>query len=242
MMIRLMTRFIAAASLALGPLPLLAKELMSDKFEVKGSVLIYDTEKTNGEILDDDIRALKWSLRKHTAVTELHLNSSGGSVHAGAEMAEIVMKYRLDTYVEGECTSACVDVFLAGNRRQIARGAKIGFHQRSWAAQAVQRYYRNYRESNDWDTPFEFGSWIYADTQAEVHAHLVYMISRGVEPGFVVSTLKAKSSEIWYPSQEELAAAGVLREAVPGVVPLPRVAVVDTEGQPLLELEEKKQR
>ncbi|UWS78982.1 hypothetical protein N1037_17220 [Phaeobacter sp. G2] len=237
-----MIRSIVAATLALSPLSLMAKERMSDKFEVKGSVLIYDTEKANGEILDDDIRALKLSLRKHTAVTELHLNSSGGSVHAGAEMAAIVMKYRLDTYVEEECTSACVDVFLAGNRRQMASGAKIGFHQRSWAAQAVQRYYRKYRARNDWGTPFEFGSWIYGDTQTEVHAHLVYMISRGVEPGFVVSTLKAKSDEIWYPSHEELSAAGVLREAVPGVVPLQRVPVAQAEQLPLAAPEVKKQR
>jgi hypothetical protein len=215
---RPMFRFFATVALALSPMLLAAKEPSSAKFEVKGSVLIYDTEKINGEIRNDDIHALKRSLRNHAEIKELHLNSSGGSVHAGTEMAKLVMKYRLDTYVEGECTSACVDVFLAGNRRHVARGAKIGFHQRSWAADAVQRYYRNYRESHKWDSPFEFGAWIYADTQTEIHDHMAYMIARGVEPGFVVSTLKTEASDVWYPSHEELLAAGVLRDGLPGVV------------------------
>ncbi len=233
-------RLFAAASLAFAPLPLAAKEPLSEKFEVQGSVLIYDTEKNNGEIADDDIRALNRSLRKHVEVKELHLNSSGGSVHAGTEMAELVIKYSLDTYVEGECTSACVDVFLAGNRRHMARGAKIGFHQRSWAAEAVQRFYRSNRSDNRWDTPFEFGSWIYADTQSEIHAHQLYMISRGVDPGFVVETLKAEASEVWYPTQEELQAAGVLREAVPGIVTRPRQPLVNPGEAPTVELEKKK--
>lgn len=237
-----MIRSLVTASLVLGPVSLWAKEPLSDKFEVKGSILIYDTEKNNSEILDDDIRALKLSLRKNLEIKELQLNSSGGSVHAGTEMAEIVMKYQLDTYVEGECTSACVDIFLAGNRRHMARGAKIGFHQRSWAAEAVQRFYRRNRDRNRWDTPFEFGSWIYADTQAEIHAHQLYMVSRGVDPAFVVTTMQAGAREVWYPSQEELTASGVLRDAVPGIVARPREVDQISVELPAAILEEKKQR
>ncbi|OIQ43728.1 MAG: hypothetical protein BM558_10685 [Roseobacter sp. MedPE-SW] len=236
-----MIRFFVTASLVLGPISLWAKESLSEKFEVKGSILIYDTEKNNGEILDDDIRALKLSLRKNTEIKELQLNSSGGSVHAGTEMAQIVMKYQLDTYVEGECTSACVDVFLAGNRRHMARGAKIGFHQRSWASEAVQRFYRSNRNRNRWDTPFEFGSWIYADTQAEIHAHQLYMVSRGVDPGFVVTTLQAGAHDVWYPTEQELVAAGVLREAVPGGVAGQRQVEEISVEWPPADMKEKKQ-
>lgn len=237
-----MIRLITAMFLTLTPVVLQAKERVFDKFEVKGEVLVYDTEKNGGEILVDDIRALKQSLRNYSEIKELHLNSSGGSVHAGTEMAKLVMKYRLDTYVEGECTSACVDVFLAGNRRHVAHGAKIGFHQRSWAAEAVQHYYRSHRNRNNWDTPFEFGSWIYADTQTEIHDHLIYMISRGVEPGFVIETLKTAASNVWYPTHAELQAAGVLRDAVPGVVAGLSDAEMRVQQASEVELQEKKQR
>lgn len=209
-----MTRLLSACALAsmLAIPSAFAKEPLSDKFEVAGTVLIYDTEKTGDEIRDEDAEQLKLVLRRYTQIRELQLNSSGGSVFAGTEMAGVVMDYELDTHVAGECVSACVDVFLAGNRRRMARGSKIGFHHRSWGPQAVQSYYRDQRKENDWATPFEFGSWIYGDTQSEIYEHLIYMISRGVEPGFAIETLQAVASEEWYPSRSQLISAGVLRE------------------------------
>lgn len=197
---------------ALAFAPAFAKEPLSDKLEVEGAVLIYDTEKTGDEIRDEDIDQLKQILARHAEIKELRLNSSGGSVFAGSEMAGIVMEYGLDTNVAGECVSACVDVFLAGNRRSMTRGSKIGFHHRSWGPHAVQSYYRDQRREMDWATPFEFGSWIYGDTQTEIYEHLVYMVSRGVEPGFAIETLQAVASEEWYPSRAQLIAAGVLRQ------------------------------
>lgn len=189
-----------------------AKEPLSEKFQVKGAVLIYDTEKQHGEIRDEDIATLKKTLTAHPEITELRLNSTGGSVYAGSEMAWIVMDYELDTQVDGECISACVDLFLAGKRRRMTLGSKLGFHHRSWGAEAVQKYYREWRKRKDWATPFEFGSWIYSDTQTEIYEHLTYMLARGVEPGFAIKTMQAVSSDEWYPSRLQLIASGVLRE------------------------------
>ncbi|EBA18242.1 hypothetical protein RSK20926_11004 [Roseobacter sp. SK209-2-6] len=191
-----------------------AKEVKYAKFEVQGNVLIYDTEKNNDEIRDEDISELERMLKRHSAITELRLNSDGGSVYAGSEMASIIIKHGLDTHVDGECISACVDVFLAGARRRMTLDSKIGFHQRSWRAEAVQNYYRQWRKRRKWATPFEFGSWIYSDTQTEVFEHLEFMLSRGVDAAFAIRTMQAEPSEEWYPSRLELIAAGVLREEV----------------------------
>ncbi|MEP1330821.1 hypothetical protein [Pseudophaeobacter sp.] len=210
-----MIRLFAATCLALLPMGAMAKEPLSEKFEVKGSVLIYDTEKLKGEIRDEDIDALKQVLNEHSGITELRLNSTGGSVYAGSEMAWIVMDYGLDTRVDGECISACIDLFLAGKRRRMTFGSKLGFHHRSWGPKAVQNYYREWRKRKDWATPFEFGAWIYGDTQAEIYEHLTFMVSRGVDPGFAIKSMQAISSEEWYPSRLQLIAAGVLREEAP---------------------------
>lgn len=215
-MIRLLSACALAAStftaIASAFAPAYAKEPFSDKFEVEGAVLVYDTEKSGDEIRDEDIDQLKLVLARHAEIKDLWLNSSGGSVFAGIEMAGIVMDFGLDTHVTGECVSACVDVFLAGNRRSMTRGSKIGFHHRSWGPHAVQSYYRDQRREMDWATPFEFGSWIYGDTQTEIYEHLAYMVARGVDAGFAIETLQAVASEEWYPSRAELIAAGVLRQ------------------------------
>ncbi|PCJ06295.1 MAG: hypothetical protein COB16_13770 [Rhodobacteraceae bacterium] len=194
----------------------MAKEPLPKKFSLEGQVLIYDTETkvkgSDAEMTIDDIDALQVALSKHPDVTELRLNSSGGSVFAGEEMAWIVIDYGLDTTVSGECVSACVDLFLAGERRRMMLGSKIGFHQRHWSTSSVKNYYDNWKEDEGWDNPFDFGSWIYGDTQSEIYQHLTYLVERGVDAGFAIETLRVESNGEWYPSRLKLIASGVLRE------------------------------
>lgn len=216
-------RILTAALCILLPVQVMAKKdlpgqaltAVSGRIEVQGDVLIYDTEKVNGDIRPDDIDQLKDALRSNDQIKVLRLNSGGGSVYAASEMARIVMDHGLDTHVDGVCISACVDVFLAGERRRMTLGSKIGFHQRSWDSEAVERYYHTWREDEGEATPFDFGSWIYGDTQSEIYEHLTYMVSRGVEPAFAIKTLKTEASDEWYPTRLQLVAAGVLREEVP---------------------------
>ncbi|WP_027257633.1 MULTISPECIES: hypothetical protein [Leisingera] len=197
-----------------------AKEVLPQKFSLQGKTLIYDTEtEVEGEpseITDDDVLALRDILNKSPEISELQLNSIGGSVYAGEEIAGLVLEYGLDTLVDGTCISACVDVFLAGGRRRMTIGSSIGFHQRNWPADAVHKYYRSERKRHRWATPYDFGSWIYEDTQREVYDHLSYMVARGVDPGFAIETLRTDPDGEWYPSRLRLIAAGVLREVREG--------------------------
>ncbi len=208
--------------LLLLPLMATAKEKAATpgKLTVEGTVLIYDTERassdTDSEITDDDIPRLRALLEANPDIAELQLNSGGGSVWAGGEIAWIIADYGLDTVVSGECVSACVDIFLAGKRRRMLLGSKIGFHQRHWAPSSVENYYTNWHEDEGWDTPFEFGSWIYSDTQTEIYQHLTFMVDQGVEPGFAIKTLRVQPGDEWYPSRLQLIAAGVLRETAEG--------------------------
>jgi hypothetical protein len=125
-------------------------------------------------------------------------------------MARIVQDYELDTLVDGECSSSCVTIFLAGQAREMSRGSKIGFHQRSWSADGTQSYYDRWREDEGWDTPFDFASWVYQDTQSETWKELTFMISRGVDPEFAIETKRMRSG-IWFPGRRKLEQAGVLR-------------------------------
>ena len=211
-----MLRCILVGLICVMALPLSAKGLKSEKFSLDGNVLIYDTETLvlgdDAEMTVDDVDALKDMLSKHPDVTELQLNSSGGSVFAGEEMAWIIIDFGLDTTVSGECISACIDLFLAGSRRRMTMGSKMGFHQRRWAPKAVKNYYENWNDDEGWKTPFDFGSWIYEDTQTEIYQHLTYLVDRGVEAGFAIETLRVEPGGEWYPSRLKLIAAGVLRE------------------------------
>ena len=182
------------------------------KFELRGATLVYDTETiSNTEIDSEDVDHLLAILRANDGLRMLELNSSGGSVWAGREMARIVIDFGLDTIVHGECSSSCVRVFLAGKNRQMTLGSKIGFHQPFWSAANMQSYYEQWREQDGWATPFEFSEWVFEDTQREFHEDLTYMISRGVDAEFAVKSKGIPNSDNWYPSRIELSVAGVLR-------------------------------
>ncbi|KUF11171.1 hypothetical protein [Pseudoponticoccus marisrubri] len=186
-----------------------------EKFRLEGPVLVYDTEAAEDErereIRNADLDILIALLRDTPGITTLKLNSSGGSVLAGQEMARVVMDFELDTIVDGECSSSCVTVFLGGARRQLTRGGKLGFHQLSWSPGAIESYYETWREEHGWQTPFDFASWVYKDTQTEVHKELRFMIARGVDPDFAIETKRLRSGT-WFPPRATLLDAGVLTE------------------------------
>ncbi len=186
------------------------------RFTVEMQTLIYDTDNTReGEpvgISEEDVPVLLRILRSSPAISRLQLNSSGGSVYYARQISDIVLDFELDTLVHGDCDSACVTVFLAGAKRTMTRGSRIGFHQIYWSRDDIAAYYAEERESSGWLTPFDFAAWLYMDAQGEVYTRLKYYVSRGVAPGFAIETVRNPQGGMWRPGRADLLKAGVLTE------------------------------
>ena len=90
----------------------------------------------------------------------------------------------------------------------------IGFHAGWWAADSanVEDYYNSEKEDEGWETPFDFASWLYEDTQAEIFTEFEYLLGRGVKPQFAIQILRAGSDGMWYPRRKELLEGGILTE------------------------------
>ena len=191
-----------------------AAPALADVFKVVDNVLYFDTE--NSEITDEissgHEEELLTILKKHSEVDTLVLNSSGGVLWVASDMADVVIDAGLDTHVELSCASACVTVFLAGTKRSLALGGKIGFHKSYWEADSIEEYYESEKESEGWSSFFDFASWLYEDTQAEIFKRFEYLIERGVTPKFVVETLKAGSDGMMYPRRDKLLDGGILTD------------------------------
>lgn len=201
---------LAAVVLGIAATPLPAEQL-SQKFALDGTILTYDTESLSqgSEIEAEDVEVFGTLLRQHPEIERIVLNSSGGSVWAAMEIARLMLDFDLETEVDGECSSACVNIFLAGNDRGMTAGSSMGFHLRTWSPPAVESYYEDWKGEEGWNSPFEFASWIYEDTQAEVFDDLVYIVSRGVDAEFAIR-IKTPRARTWYPSRQELMQAGIL--------------------------------
>ena len=188
----------------------------NNKLYVEGATLHYNTDlatdETNAEINWEDAELIHEILLDNPDIKIIQLNSSGGLVEASQYISDLVIDFELDSIVSGECSSACVDIFLAGNQRVLQRGSWLGFHKGSWASDNIENYYENNKVDKGWNNAFEFSSWLYEDTQKEILKQMKYMIERGVEPSFIIETLQADSEGMWYPRRKQLEAAGVIKD------------------------------
>ena len=88
----------------------------------------------DGRIEENDpwlfVRALNNSRARNVKVWGVFLNSSGGSVDAGLQLASVIRQYGLSTYVgsNSTCVSACFYLFAAGVQRWAAVDSRVGVH------------------------------------------------------------------------------------------------------------------
>ncbi|MBI5718302.1 MAG: hypothetical protein HZC37_11530 [Burkholderiales bacterium] len=116
----------------------------------------------------------------------VELDSPGGRLKEGEEIAALVKRAAWHTRTTGACESACTLVHMAGERKQLLPGAKIGFHRASAGTVnpvldnlANRELVRIYREA-------------------------------GLPERFIERTLATPASRMWYPSRDELVGAGLV--------------------------------
>ena len=82
-----------------------------------------------GETSSKDIDALKNAV-KNDNVDTIVLKGPGGNLEAAFVMADFIIENNLATVVpkDTDCASACSLIFLAGSKRTLEEGARLGFH------------------------------------------------------------------------------------------------------------------
>ena len=204
----------ASTVLAIKLLFLFSSGANAEPFKLDNNTLFYSTG-DGAEVSEIDWgheEKLLQILKKHKEIDTLILKSEGGMIEVASKMADLVIDAELDTFVEENCESACVTIFLAGKNRFMGIGAKIGFHASWWSAEDMKSYYQDRREEKGWESPFEFASWLYEDTQKEIFKEFEYLLERGVKPHFAIQTLKVGSDGMWYPRRKELLKGGILTQ------------------------------
>jgi hypothetical protein len=119
------------------------------------------------------------------------LNSPGGYVAEARGAFYLIAGAGLSTHVTRYCASACALIFLGGDPRTVAREARLGFH--------------SYALAN--------GSMVgQIDPRAELLRDMEIYRSRRISEPFLANLAATHQPDMWYPTQEELRAAGVLSD------------------------------
>jgi len=151
-----------------------------------------------GDITYGTAQELLRLIKANPAVSTIQLTSNGGLAEPALLVANAIQLRRATTYAEGTCASACTFLFLGGQQRYIAPGAALGFH-RAWQ-----------------NLPGSDGT--LQRLNAEIRARFA---ERGIAQPFVERVMATPADKLWYPSVEELEAAGVI-DGVAGAGQLPR--------------------
>jgi hypothetical protein len=130
---------------------------------------------------------LKDALTKHPGVTRLVLSSDGGFVDEGADAADVIQSNALTTVVTDRCSSACSLLFVAGKVRILGSEGQIGFHGSRGPVSSVDDAYYN-------------------------RAWAKHYVALGIDPEFTKRALNVPPNDMWYPTADELMAAGVITQ------------------------------
>jgi len=133
-------------------------------------------------------------LDAHPQVRGIVLDSGGGQIYEGRGLARLIRERALATYSLRECASSCATAFIAGRRRALGAGAKLGFHQ-----------YKTYAVLPA------------VDIAAEQAKDMALFRAQGVSAEFLRKIFLQPPEQMWWPPEKELREAGVVHRT--GFVP-----------------------
>ena len=141
------------------------------------------TLRLSGEYQHGVANAFSTKLDELPEVALIELEGPGGLSHEGFAIAEAIETRNLATHATDDCESACTIAFMAGRERTLASEARLGFHS-GWSPVAL-----------------------YDDDDTDYSAHLR---RRGVARDFIRRADDVPATDMWYPTNDELKAAGVI--------------------------------
>lgn len=138
-------------------------------------------------------RQVRQLLEANPRVRGIVLDSGGGRIYEGRELSRLILTNSLNTYSTDGCYSACALAFISGNDRYLARGANLAFHQYRTGLTSLAEI---------------------MDLNGEQQRDLAIYQRRGVSQAFIDRIFLASQDDLWYPTIEEMTAAGVIHGVV----------------------------
>lgn len=185
----------------------------SEKFERRGTLLIYNSnipdDKEISEITQADVQLFKDYIedkRFWKKVWTIRLTSKGGNEEAAYKIANLILKYKLDTQVSGMCASACTDIFIAGKKRRLMKDAQLSFHPHYLPEDYVDHHKRWLKELFP---NLDYMEAVAHNERLSTVSKIARFASRGIDLEFSFRVLSIHPDEEWVPTRYELERYGV---------------------------------
>ena len=102
-------------------------------------------------------------------------------------------------------------MFMGGKKRTLARGSEIGITFNPYTRERIQDILDNKTYEYVGDLA-DYIIWVDETARTELIEYFSLLIERGVNPIFIIDSLKKASSDTWIPRRKELLEANFLTE------------------------------
>jgi hypothetical protein len=194
------------------PLP----SIVDERMRVEGNTLTFNTdafrnsETQSSRITYDDDILFGDLIMNFPDVTTVIVSGGGGSSKAAEGIARKIMEFQLDTVAANRCASSCSTIFLAGKKRELAKGGWLCFHRAYVKAADYREVYADGKANGDWEDEFDFIEDVFDFGQISSRDYVEFLLSRGVSIDFIIKSLAYNANDAWCPSREELERYGVI--------------------------------
>lgn len=204
---------IAAGLLAVW-MPCLASAADDERMlEVLGAELHYQGAQTvagaKAEAVSDAV-AIAELVRANPAITTLVLSGPFPLAGDAFDVARMVEDMGLATKVDGECSDACVYIFVAGSKRELPAGAKIGVHRRTLSADHLAESFEAGQAKYGWKDAHAQAALMYDRGQSDMRWAVEWLMDHGVSLDFALKIFATPREDMWWPKRGELVEGGVI--------------------------------
>lgn len=188
----------------------------ADRLTVEGTAIVFNTdavalaEDDTPEIVYADVNLFGDLVMNNPEVDSVIVSGGGGSTSAAYDISNKITEFGLSTIARNNCSSACSIIFLAGSRREIEPGARLGFHRSFTSAKDHKDFYQENKSAAGWADEFAYAKHSYEDGQIFARNFIDYVVKRGVALDFALRALTYGQRDMWYPDEDTLKVAGVI--------------------------------
>jgi hypothetical protein len=186
------------------------QKLGNQKFYTSGNTLVYNSNMASRlkdkHITFDDAQIFKSQLNSRN-IKIVRLTSEGGQTRASKIIGNLIIENNLDTEADGECSSACSLIFVAGKNRKLMGNAKLGFHT---SLARINDYKSTRQRVEKLDEQLSYENIITHYTRLESAQEIIFLQKQGIKTSFALKVLQVHPLDMWYPTRSELTKSGVI--------------------------------
>lgn len=180
---------------------------------VEGSKIIFngDVDPENGDDgLAEDYTNLLDLTAANPEVSTIVLTGSFPGTGFAIDVARGIEGLGLATEIVGECFDACVYMFVAGKKRELGKGGKLGLRRMTIKTSRLRELFERDQATYGWEDQFGQAAMMYDRGQSDMRWALLHLMEHGVTLDFALRIFATPREDIWWPGTAELVVGGVI--------------------------------